>query len=776
MESLCLLSHPDRTLKDHTQSVIDLAEAFISKIDSSEDILKDILTIIAFSHDIGKSTDYFQRYIKGDKSMKNRPETKHAFLGGIVGFYLTDRYLSKSGIEDPFLLLLSFVLPKRHHSNLKNFLNEFYLDESDIKTLKRQIDSIDKEKFKRFLDGLRSQGREFLKFSLEDIDLEKIVKRLTKLKRFIRRLKNQSSLDYYVKTLLLFSILLEADKSDVGIKADKSVLFKDVDLEPGIVDNFISLLPKEKSFINKLRQRAFEEASNKEIDLNQKIYTLTLPTGLGKTLISFKFALKITKKAKEEKLTNLKIIYSLPFLSIIEQNFSVFEDVLKKNRITPDDSILLKHHHLTGFNYRAKDEEFDYDTSRVLTEGWNSKIIVTTFLQFFYSLIGNKNRMLRKFHRFANSVVILDEIQSIPHKYWLLLREILKKMAEKYNFYVILATATQPLIFETNQYCEIANVEYFKELNRYDVFIDREARTIRELYRGLELKGNKTYLFIMNTVNSAKELYELIKGDFKDGAIFLSTHIIPKERLKRIRQLKNKAKRISVSTQLVEAGVDVDFDVVYRDFAPFDSLNQSAGRCNRKGGKEKGIFNIVKLFDEENKRFFYSYIYDAVLINATDKILKQQIYTEFEFTGLVNEYFKKLSQVKSDKASLDMLEMLYALRFSAEKEEGKIKSIEDFAFIEEDYYKQDVFIEIDDEAKKIWHEYSKIWEIEDIFERKKAFGSIKADFYEYVVSVPIKENVPIVQNNFYYVPNYDLDEFYDAETGFITKGKSFYAV
>jgi len=768
-----LFSHPNRLLEEHTTQVVELANKFYSNLPVNENTLRDILTITAFSHDIGKSTQFFQEYITGNKSLKNKPETKHALLGGIIGVHLTDRYLKFRGIDNPFLLSLSFILPRRHHSNLKDFLDDLSIEEQDIQLLNKQIKSIDKQKLRKFLENVEVYDKSLIDFSLEDIDLYQIKQNLRKVKRFIRKLKDQKSLSYYIDTILLFSLLLDADKSDVGIKTGKDILFKDISISPEIVDDFVknlsSLAP-----INKLRETAYKEVSGKDIDINQKIYTLTLPTGLGKTLISFKTALKIAEKVKKEKNQDLKIIYCLPFLSIIEQNYNVIEKVLKNADIKPDSSIILKHHHLTGFRYTEKENEFDYDTSRILIEGWNSKIITTTFIQFFYSLIGNRNKMLRKFHKFANSIVILDEIQSIPHKYWLLLREVLTEMTERFNFYLIFSTATQPFILEKGNFFELAQYKpYFEKLNRYTIKINKKEQSVEEFYSSLNLVREKRYLFIMNTVSSAKELYSYLKKDFENEMIFLSTHIIPKHRLERIKKLKSKEKRIAVSTQLVEAGVDIDFDVVYRDFAPFDSLNQSAGRCNREGKIKKGEFFVIRLKDE-NGRHYSSYIYDTVLLSITDEILQKSSYEEREILELVENYYYKLSRRKSDKESIDLLEMLYSLKFSGEKEKNQIKSIQDFVLIEEDMYKEDVFIEIDEEAKEVWKEFSKIWKLPDIFQRKQAFDSIKADFYKFVVSVPIKDNQPPIENNFYYVPYENLNDYYDLETGFKQKGELYF--
>lgn len=772
-----LYSHPNKYLEHHLSSVISIAQTLSNKIPIEQE-LKNTLNIICFSHDIGKATSYFQDYIKGNKELKNKKETKHSLLGGVIGFYIASKFT-----EDKFLKLLCYVLPKRHHSDLVDFLDDIndLTSENEKEILKKQINSIiNNEKFEICLQNLQPYSNfELLRnFDLREINLESLSENLIELKSFLRNLNSEKSLDYYIDTLLLFSLLLDADKSDVGIKGSKDVVFEEVNLEESIVDKFISEIQKQRdeNYIIELRNQAYEDICKKDIDINQKIYTLTLPTGLGKTLLSLKMALKIANKVKKEKDVDLKIIYSLPFLSIIEQNFDVFERLLKHNDIEPSTNILLKHHHLTDFKYTKEDEEFDFDSSRILIEGWNSKIIVTTFMQFFYSLISNKNRMLRKFNKFTNAVIILDEIQSIPHKYWLLLKEVLLAMSKRFNFYVILSTATQPLIFEEGKYIElIEDKSYFEKLNRYNVYIDKSQKTIEQFYDSIKIENDKSYLFIFNTINSAKQFYELLKNKLKekDEITFLSTHIVPKERLKRITQIKNKQKRIVVSTQLVEAGVDIDFDVVYRDFAPLDSLIQSAGRCNREGKKEKGLFHVLNLKDEKNNRMFWNYVYDQILINITFDILKKDAYEEKDIISLSKEYFEEISKRKSDYESSKLLEMLYTLKFSGEKERNKINSIQDFALIEEDYYKQNVFIELDEDAKKIWKEYKNIWSIKDVFERKKAFENLKADFYQYVISVPIKDNIPPEEYGFYYVCENMINKYYSLETGFIIRGDLF---
>lgn len=770
MSASGIFSHPDRYLEQHLSNVIEIGLKFFDEIFSDE-ILKDIFTIIAFSHDIGKTTKFFQEYItKKDRNLKSKKETKHSLLGAVVSLHLTDRYLKSKCIDNKFLLALSFIIPKRHHSNLKEFLYEFIIEDEEKNILKKQIESIDKEKFNHFLELLRIEKKEIVSFDFNDINLEEIEIKLLEIKRYIRKLEKDSTLDYFIDTAIFYSLLLDADKSDVGIKTDKSILFKNIDINPKIVDQYVSKLKNTENDLHNLRYQAYKEVSEKEINLNEKIYTITLPTGIGKTLISLKVALNIADRFKKEKGKNLKIIYCLPFLSVIEQNYKVIENLLKES-MSLDNSILMKYHHLTGFNYKGEDDEFDYDTSRILIEGFNSKIITTTFIQFFYSFIGNKNKMLRKFHKFTNSIVILDEIQSIPHHFWLLIKETLYKMAERFNFYVILSTATQPMIFDNH--VELADYQkYFKALNRYNIHINKTPQTLQEFYKSVKIEDDKFYLFIMNTVNSAKELYNLLKNEYKDEILFLSTHIVPKQRLERINQIKEKKKRIVVSTQLVEAGVDVDFDVVYRDFAPLDSVIQSAGRCNREGKKEKGILYLVNLKDE-NGRFYHSYIYSNILTYITQEVLKENFYEEKDILNLSKKYYQLVKERVSDDKSVELLKALYGLKFSGDKEKDRINSIEDFVLIQEDFYKSDVFVEIDEKAEKVWKEYENILKIEDVFERKEAFDRIKKDFYDYVISVPIKENIPLFENYFYYIPKSNLDEYYDIESGFKIKPEGY---
>jgi len=238
----------------------------------------------------------------------------------------------------------------------------------------------------------------------------------------------------------------------------------------------------------------------------------------------------------------------------LTKNYRVFDEVVAIGGSVKDSRLLLKHHHLADVKYMTEDDEYDVDKGLLLLEGWNSEIIVTTFWQLFNTLFSNRNRQLRKFNKLANSIIILDEVQAVPHQYWQLIHDSLKILTEKFNSYVILMTATQPLIFEeaAGEIKEIAKKkeDYFRGLNRIELIprIDN-ALTLDEfkamLGGDLMEKPDKDFLVVLNTISSAQEVYRFVQElDLENTEkFFLSTNVIPKARLERIDEIKRGVQR-----------------------------------------------------------------------------------------------------------------------------------------------------------------------------------------------------------------------------------------
>ncbi len=837
-----LKSHPDKLLKDHLFNVgkyckdaLSLKRLKIENIDF--DVLQNVAYLIGVSHDFGKATSYFQNYInETDETkrvkLKNKPETHHGVVSSIFTYYVLREYLSTKNLLDKkyyeYLPVIGFLVVKRHHGNLQNADDEVIFDEEDKEILERQITSINFEELNEIYDFLLSRididfdcnlvKDKILHSESVDIygkqesrkDYEKDLSR--EEKRRIRNIDEEHTLFFYFIAILLYSILLNADKKDAA-NLEK---IKRVDINENIVDEYKELRfgnkeDKNKK-INKMRNEIYEEViSNAErIDLDKdKILSLNVPTGTGKTLTSLSFALKLRERIKKERGVCPRIIYSLPFLSIIDQNSKEFakvlaplggvswESLLKMSEIEQEkilaekipSSLLLEHHHLSDLVYKTEDEfenaelEKNVGKSLLLIEGWNSEIIVTTFMQFFYSLISNRNRMIRKFHNMINSIVILDEVQAIPHRYWLLLKESIRFFAEHFNTYFIFVTATQPLIFDEKKN-EIKSLignkkQYFDAFDRIDLIPSLTPLKIEDfkviLQKEILQSFNKNFLIVMNTIDSSKEIYGFIKnemireiGDTK--IYYLSTNLVPKERLKRIKEIKKKSekRKIIVSTQLIEAGVDIDVDVVYRDFGPLDSINQAAGRCNRNFGENKGIVKIFILKKENGAKEYYTYIYDGFIMSKTKNVFmgnNLKIITESKFLDLNDTYFKQIKEGQSEDDSKSILDHVKKLEFA---------DLSEFKLIKDEPYKVDVFVELDDEAEKIWHKFDKIINNKELkgFEKRREFLKIKKKFYEYVISVDNKKAERILNSDLDvgYVSKEYLEKYYDLETGF--KGDS----
>ncbi len=764
-----LYSHPSVFIEDHINRCLELMNFYMEEVPLLDNETKTTIAVSTALHDFGKCTSYFQDYMKtlmeGIKPKTDRLK-EHAFLSGVYTFYAL-----KDLVNDPYLYLFSFIACKRHHTNPYSFTEETSIIDEDLDLLQKQIESIDEGKANIFLSNLNlpKPVRDAIYFKKREFmdNLHDILKEIKRLKRNVKKCKTE--IKDFVKFQYIFSLILDSDKTEAGAKPFKPERVEKI--PPKAVVSFKEKNLKEDSPINRLREEAFREVLGREIDTSKRLYSITLPTGTGKTLTGFAFALKLREAITKERGTVPRIIYSLPFLSIIDQNAEVLEEVLKEEFKEVSGRLLLKHHHLSQVGDFG---EFEFSVSRVLTEGWNSEVVITTFVQFFETLISCRNSASRRFNKLANSIVILDEVQSLPTKYWYLLREMIKEVSQSLGTFFILMTATQPYLVE--ECVELASKErYLKDLDRITAHFDLEEKTIDEFLDGIEFRKDKTYLFIANTIASSKELYEKLKERLEEDICYLSTSVVPYERKERIGRIKRGHYRVVVSTQLVEAGVDIDFDIVYRDFAPLDSLNQSAGRCNRNMARGRGEFRIVRLVDEKGQPFTKG-VYDAVLLRITQTLLEGiDSLSERDFTYLIEDYFKKVWEGMSRDKSEEILEAVKCFRFT-----GQDVSIRNFRLIDDQPYKRDVFIQLNKEAVEVWERAKAV--LKDlrakklnVFQAKEEFEKLKPDFYKFVVSVNVRDNQPLLDSdlNMFLVNTEELERYYNPETGFISTGGSF---
>jgi CRISPR-associated endonuclease/helicase Cas3 len=793
-------SHLGICLKSHLQYVGNKSLEIIKSkkiVELDNNIISEAAYLIGISHDFGKYTTFFQKKLK-NSIIVNKSLTYHSLISSIFAFELMNDYIKQKKYENiypyKFLPLIAYFIVKHHHGNLddiKNDLNHIQLFEYGFKNIQKQLQDI-----KQNNNQIKSEYVELLK-DFSNINIDCIFSKMEKYEREINYskdikqliddisrlgycLQKKQCIIHYLLTILLYSVLIDSDKKHAADIRE----IKRKEIPENLVESYISsdvFKKKNKSKIDEIREQ-IRKSVLKNINTKDKIFTLTAPTGTGKTLTSLSAALKLRKKLKKELKLDYepRIIYSLPFTSVIDQNYDVFDEVLCliKDFKEKESEYLLKHHHLSEISYKTEniEKEMEVDESLALIESWESEIIVTTFIQLFYTLIGYKNRSLKKFHNIVNSIILLDEVQNIPIKYWGLVEEILNNMSKYFHCHIILLTATKPLIFKEGTYKELVEnyAEYFRNeaLNRVCLKINNSETTVSDFCNNLKTWTNQSYLFVFNTIGSSLEFYKLITKKVENFKIcYLSTNIIPKIRKQRIEKiketLKNNERLIVVSTQLIEAGVDIDCACVYRDIGPLDSIIQVAGRCNRNKSLDCSNVYLIKLVD--NKELFANYVYSPVLLDVVSEILKNNNdISEKDFLDLINAYFKEVkNKINIDEAK-KLLVSIYGLCFNG-KNSDKRKPISEFELITEVPYKVDVFVELDECAKKVWNKYDEIIKNKKLrgFEKKMEFLKIKKEFYNYIISIPKhSQNLPQEINGLYYVSNSLVDDYYDKETGF----------
>ena len=346
--------------------------------------------------------------------------------------------------------------------------------------------------------------------------------------------------------------------------------------------------------VNQARKCILRECREKGMSLEPGLFSLSVPTGGGKTLAAMAFALEHALRQGKKR-----IIVAIPYTSIIEQTAAVYREVFG------DDAVLEHHSNL--------DPKKETPKSRLATENWDAPIIVTTNVQFFESLFAAKSSACRKLHNIVNSVVVLDEAQMLPTDYLQPIVSVIKSLADYFKTSIVLCTATQPALagkigtgrdilhgFPEGSVRElISDPEgLFRIFQRVRVQILGGA-VERHEWTGVadQLKTHEQVLCIVNTRKDCRALHDLMPKD----TVHLSALMCPEHRSDVIADVKSKlnegeAVRV-VSTQLLEAGVDIDFPMVYRAFSGLDSIAQAAGRCNREGKLERGevfVFNPPK--------------------------------------------------------------------------------------------------------------------------------------------------------------------------------------
>lgn len=560
-------------------------------------------------HDIGKGTEKFNAYLHyclanpKDKSL--RGSVDHSTAGAK---FIYDNFYSTND-SDPYKKLAAQIISLAicsHHGGLIDCLDLNGIDKF-TERMKKDIEIFYNEAISNLKEECLNAANISDLFNKSKKEIRVILEKINKIDRTAKF--GQFAAGMLEK--FLFSCVIDADRydtylfmEDMGQKQniDKAALWNEL---ADILENELRYYPK-SSKIDFLRGEISISCKN-FAENRPGVYQLSVPTGGGKTLSSLRYALAHAKKFNKDR-----IFYIIPYTTIIDQNAKEIKDILAH------EDIVLEHHSNLVVD---SDDENMQEYYKLLTERWNSPIIFTTMVQFLDTLFGGGTQAVRRMHNLANSIIIFDEIQAIPIKCINMLNSAINFLSNICNSTVLLCTATQPLLSTTEmplKLSENANIipnlhekfEQFKRVNLVDKrLIGGYSTALLKDFILDKMDQAESVLVILNTRNSAKEVYnELKKANTdlpkeKQYYIFhLSTNMCPSHRLNVLQDIKDRLgheRIICISTQLIEAGVNISFGCVVRSLAGLDSIAQAAGRCNRHGENPCSDVYIVNV-EREN--------------------------------------------------------------------------------------------------------------------------------------------------------------------------------
>ena len=525
--------------------------------------------LLGLWHDLGKYSDEFQEYIKVNSGYEEddqkRPKTDHTSAGAILAKEIYPNHWPP----------LAYCIAG-HHSGLHNFIHEPNIPGDLSERLKKQ----------EFLDKIRSKiPRELFEKINLNLPIGKPIE------------ANQM----HIWIRMLFSCLVDADFLDTErfMNPESSEMRNKYDSLSELKNRFDNHMEKmcknaPSTAVNSFRNQILRDCI-KSGELSPGFFSITVPTGGGKTLSSMAWALVHALKYNKSR-----IVFAIPYTSIITQTAQIYRSIFG------DENVVEHHSNIV--------DNTDTQQRKLAAENWDAPIIVTTNVQLFESLYANKTSRCRKLHNLVNSIIILDEAQMLPPEFLQPILTTLKGLVDGYGVSVMFSTATQPALTGRiggsgkNTFYGISSETVREVVQDVDSLATDLRRVAIQLPRNVnetvdwsviaeELQTHDQVLCIVNTRNQCRELHELMPKDTLHlSRLMCTAHIMDvigeiKKRLK-----ENKPVRV-ISTQLIEAGVDIDFPVVYRAIAGLDSIAQCAGRCNREGRLNKeNKLGIMKVF------------------------------------------------------------------------------------------------------------------------------------------------------------------------------------
>ena len=679
----------EESVAEHTEKT-----AFLCDAKGARCGLSQVMSLCGILHDMGKNKQKFHDYICADENTKRRLRgtVAHASTGAK---YMYDWHGNDAGHIKFMVEMVSYAVAAHH-----GLFDCVDAGETDVFLQKLgKVEDYDEACHNAEQDYLNKYELEQMFFRASDefhTVWEKIGHLFRKMTPFMKRImqmkgsanpKDTKEKAYECKFYLLaclqrlmLSILIDSDweaTSDFMENTNtllKRTAFDAKEIFETAQTNF-KIYMKEKqqtagSFCLTDKEKEILQARNllqnecrNFAKYPSGIYCLPIPTGGGKTLSSLAYALEYCRMHPETE----RVIYISPYISITEQNAKVFRDAVGNSQW------ILEHHSSVIRDERTEDEDYRSNPSSKYEINWEEPFICTTFVQFMNTLFSDKGESIRRMHRLINSVVIIDEVQSMPLKCIHTFNYMINFLNAVCNTNIILCTATQPALDEAECpicYSEpkymIKNAErWFQVFERVKIDIpERNQKYTVESLGDEILKRMEEYrsiLVVLNTKSAVKRLYDRLKAQ-NVNVEYLTTNLCAEHRSDKIAAIRKTLRQeqepiVVISTNLIEAGVDISFQCVYRSMAGLDSLAQSAGRCNRNGEMECGKICLITLEDENTgnmgELLQKTRVTESLILEYCNSGTGESLLTP----KWMDEYYKRIYLYKSDQMNFPIKEL-----------------------------------------------------------------------------------------------------------------------
>ena len=825
-------ARPGQDMEQHLGGVARLGETLIHGAGTTpyDDDWDEVIEAVAWVHDIGKLTEYFQSYVEtGDRTTAGQVElTYHGTFGGLVAsLALAERGLS------PEATAAGFYAVTKHHSVLGNFYEE--VDDYHVPNTERvndtydlasrQLASIDETAAGAADVALRmaTDGA----YGWDDLADEGFDRARKTIRRLAEIVDDE---EWYGCALRTWSTLVTADKMDasgLGAIEENGTSRLTIDkLTKRVRDLSTTTLPdgtQSEVYLDEpgrtipddtasLEQRlgAIRTAANARVnqalksghERGERAFELTLPTGFGKTYTGLRATMQLAAKRQS------RVVYALPYTSIIDQVDQQIRDVFD---VSPQDAAYTKHHHLadtrSSFPTDGRDGRENPSSGRetLHAESWRSELVLTTFTQLFESVAGPQNTQSTKLPALQDAIILIDEPQAISMEWWGLIGRLVGHLTTEYDATVVLMTATQPRLLNRFPYAPTPDPLTDLGNDAVDLIADSPRvefdlhRSLTEHFDGkappLQLTeaanelvdatvGETNTLAVVNTVESAAEISmslvdkgavpiagELLahwrESDMEgfDPVAYLgrmaerasdpellvatlTTRLRPRDRTALIAAIDaildpetetpfDSTPMITVSTQLIEAGVDLSFDQLYRDYAPLPAIVQAAGRCNRRFGGDPAPVTVWRLAGPEGADYVPSrLIYgDRSLLRPTRMTLEtlreaadSDTLSESAMIGQgVEGYYDALHEQRRTGDRADDLVTAF--------DEARGETLREASLVSSDYPTRDYLVLADDEEMAVYRRYVERRDQQEWRRARESFQALKRT----LVSVPVSE-------------------------------------